>query len=72
MTAVKIVKVLGTSSESWEDAAHEAVAQASETIDDIRGVEVEDWTAKVEDGRITDYKATVEVAFPVQQDRRER
>ena len=66
MTAVKIVKVLGTSTESWEDAAEEAVAQASETIEEIHGVEVEDWTADVEDGRITEYKTTVEVAFRVQ------
>jgi len=66
MTAVKIIKVLGTSSESWEDAAREAVAQATETIDEIHGVEVEDWTATVENGEVTDYKATVEVAFPVQ------
>jgi hypothetical protein len=65
MTAVKIIKVLGTSEESWEDAAREAVAQASESIDDIHGVEVEDWTADVEDGHIVGYKATVEVAFPV-------
>ncbi|WP_135302331.1 dodecin family protein [Haloarcula amylovorans] len=65
MTAIKIVKVLGTSEESWEDAAHEAVSQASETIEDIHGIEVEDWTANVEDGQITEYKTTVEVAFPV-------
>jgi flavin-binding protein dodecin len=65
MTAVKIIKVLGTSTESWEDAAHEAVAQASESVDDIHGVEVEDWTANVEGGRITEYKTTVEIAFPV-------
>ncbi|WP_458188705.1 dodecin family protein [Haladaptatus sp. NG-WS-4] len=65
MTAVKIIKVLGTSEESWEDAAREAVEQANQTIDDIHGIEVEDWTANVEDGQIVDYKATVEVAFPV-------
>lgn len=65
MTAVKIIKVMGTSNESWEDAASEAVANASETIDDIRGVEVESWTADVDGGSITEYKATVEVAFPV-------
>jgi flavin-binding protein dodecin len=65
MTAVKVIKVLGTSTESWEDAAREAVSQASETVEDIQGVEVEDWTASVEDGTVTEYKATVEVAFPV-------
>ncbi|WP_266077262.1 dodecin family protein [Haladaptatus caseinilyticus] len=68
MTAVKIIKVLGTSEESWEDAAREAVEQASETIDEIHGIEVEDWTANVENGQITNYKATVEVAFPVHHD----
>jgi hypothetical protein len=41
------------------------MAQASESVDGIRGIEIEDWTAKVEDGRITEYKATVEIAFPV-------
>jgi hypothetical protein len=65
MTAVKIITVLGTSTESWEDAVHEAVAQASETVRGIHGVEVEDWTADVEDGRISSYKATVKIAFPV-------
>ncbi|MFC6952022.1 dodecin family protein [Halorubellus litoreus] len=65
MTAVKIIKVLGTSTESWEDAAAEALAQANESVENISGIEVEDWTANVEDGRITEYKTTVEVAFPV-------
>lgn len=70
MTAVKIVKVLGTSQESWHDAADEAVAEASETIDEIQGIEVEDWTANVENGEVTEYKATVEVAFPVRDSER--
>ncbi len=65
MSAVKIVKILGTSTESWEDAAHEAFAEADETIEDIHGIEVESWTASVDDGEITEYKATVEVAFRI-------
>jgi flavin-binding protein dodecin len=67
MTAVKVIKVLGTSSESWEEAAQSAVERASETIDDIRGVEVHDWTASVEDGEISEFRATVEIAFPVEE-----
>jgi flavin-binding protein dodecin len=65
MTAVKIVKITGTSEESWQDAAEEAFREAQKTIDDISGVEVEDWTAQVENEEITEYRATVEVAFPV-------
>jgi flavin-binding protein dodecin len=69
MSAVKIVKILGVSTDSWEDAAHEAVREANETIDDIHGVEVESWTASVDDGEITEYKATVEVAFLIHNER---
>ena len=65
MTAVKIIKVLGTSSQSWDDAAEEAVAEASETIEDIHGIKIVDRTADVEDGSITEYKVTVEISFPV-------
>lgn len=69
MTAVKVITVIGTSNESWEAAAREAVRQATETIEDIRGVEVQDWTASVEDGSLTEYKATVNIAFPVHSER---
>lgn len=67
MTAVKVITVIGTSGESWQDAAEEAFRQASETVDDISGVKVNDWTAHVEDGEITEYKATVDLTFPVHQ-----
>ncbi|MFH5798741.1 dodecin family protein [Haladaptatus sp. DYF46] len=65
MPAVKVIKVLGISEESWEEAAKEAFEKASETVEDISGIEVESWTANVEDGEIKEYHATVEMAFPV-------
>lgn len=67
MTAVKVIKVLGTSGESWENAAQEALSQANQTIDGIRGMDVERWTADVEDGTIVEYRVTTEIAFPVQE-----
>ncbi|WP_247001563.1 dodecin family protein [Halosolutus gelatinilyticus] len=57
---------MGTSEESWEEAAREALREASQTVTDISGVHVEHWTADVEDGEIVEYKATTEIAFPVQ------
>ena len=68
MTAVKVIKVIGTSEESWQAAAEEAFEQASQTVEDIHGIEVEHWTANVEDGEIAEYKATVELAFPVHEE----
>ena len=70
MTAVKVVKIMGTSEQSWQDAAEEAFLEASETIDNISGVEVEDFTADVDGGQIQEYRATVEVAFPVEDQQR--
>ena len=69
MAAVKVIRVLGTSPESWDEAAREAVREADKTVDDIHGVEVEDRTAVVEDGEITEYKSTVSIAFPVHEQR---
>jgi hypothetical protein len=65
MTAVKIIEVLGTSEESWEDAASRALAEATRSVDDIHGIEVTDMTADVIDGAIVQYKTTCRIAFPV-------
>lgn len=67
MTAVKIIRIMGTSDESWQDAAEEAYREATETVEDISGMKVLSWTAETEDGEVTNYKATVELSFPVQE-----
>lgn len=67
MGAVKVIKVLGTSEESWEDAAEQALMQATSTVQDISGMKIKDWSATIEDNTIVEYKTTVEIAFPVQE-----
>ncbi len=59
----KVVELVGRSKVGWEDAARNAVVEASKTVDNITGVEVLHFTASVEDGKIKDYKANVKVAF---------
>ncbi|MFO8192913.1 MAG: dodecin family protein [Bacillota bacterium] len=63
MTVVKITELVGTSSKSWEEAAQNAVKGAAKTVHNITGVEILKATAKVEDGRITEYRSTVKIAF---------
>lgn len=63
MTVVKVVELIGVSSNSWDDAVKNCLEDASKTIHDITGVEVINTTAKVKDGEITEYRATVKVAF---------
>lgn len=63
--AIKVLEIIGISEESFDDAVSQAVAKAAETIDGITGVEVTSQTARVKDGKITQYHATVKLAFAV-------
>lgn len=63
--AVKVIEVIGISDESWEDAADQAVAKASESVKGITGIEVVSQTARVREGKITQYHATIKLAFVV-------
>ncbi|MBD3189866.1 MAG: dodecin domain-containing protein [Candidatus Heimdallarchaeota archaeon] len=62
---VKIIEIIGVSDKSWEDAAMNGIQEASKTVKNITGVDVVNFTAKVEDGKITQYKATCKIAFTV-------
>ncbi len=57
--------MIGVSDEGFEHAVQLAVAKAAESINGITGVEVEAFSAKVSDGKVTQYRATVKLAFVV-------
>jgi len=63
---VRVVELIGVSSESWDDAARQALARASETIRHITGLDVLKTSAVVKDGKIVEYHADVKVAFVVE------
>ena len=63
---VKVVELLSTSANSWEEAAQNGVTEAAKTIRNITGVDVIGFKGTVEKGKITEYKAHVRVAFTVQ------
>jgi dodecin len=59
----KIIELVGTSTESWEDAARNAVETAAETLDDIRIAEITKLDMRVENGQVVAYRARVNVSF---------
>jgi len=69
VTVVKVLELVGESQQSWQDAANQAVMEAAKTVDNITGVEVSNWTAHVNNGRISNYKANVRLAFVVDGER---
>lgn len=64
--SVKVIELVGESSESWEAAAQQALDDASETLEGISGIEIVSQTAKVEDDEIVQYRSTVHISFPIQ------
>lgn len=65
-TVVKVIELVGTSTESWQHAAEEAIREASQSLRRITGVDVVKHTAHVEGGKITEYRTTLNVAFVVE------
>jgi len=59
----KIIEVVGSSPESWEDAARMAVETAGKSLKDLRVAEIADLDMKVEEGKITAFRARVKISF---------
>jgi hypothetical protein len=62
----KIVELVGSSSTSWEDAAKNAVETAAKTLKDLRIAEITKLDMKVENGKVTAYRARVNLSFKYQ------
>ena len=59
----KLIELVGTSPVSWEEAAKAAVEAASKSLDDVRIAEVKELDMRVEDGKVTAFRARVAVSF---------
>jgi flavin-binding protein dodecin len=59
----RVTELVGTSSESWEQAAASAVETAAQTLRDLRIAEVVELDLQLEDGRVRAYRARVKVSF---------
>ena len=62
----RVTEVIGVSSESWEDAARNAVETAARTVRDLRIAEVQKLDVTIAEGTIVDYRARVNVSFKYQ------
>jgi flavin-binding protein dodecin len=68
MTVVKVIEIIGESTKSWEEACQKAVHIASSSLRNLIGVDVVSMTGKIKDGKITVYRATVKVAFRIEEE----
>ena len=59
----KIIELVGTSDQSWEEAARIAVETAAESLKDLRIAEVTKLDVTIENGKVISYRARVNVSF---------
>lgn len=59
----KIITLVGSSAESWEKAAANAIETASKTLKDLRIAEIEELDMQIDNGKILSYRAKVRVSF---------
>ena len=59
----KVVEVIGTSTQSWEDAAKNAVKTAGRTLRDLRVAEVVKTDMTVKAGKVQTYRTRVLLSF---------
>lgn len=65
MSVLKVIEVLSNSETSWEDATRKAVSQASKSVKNIRSVYVQDQSARVKDGEVTEFRVNLKITFEV-------
>jgi len=59
----RVTEIIGTSSESWEQAARNAVETASVTVRDLRIAEVVKLDVTIDDGKLSTYRARLNISF---------
>ncbi len=63
MAVARVTKITASSPTGFQNAIEDGLTRASKSLRGITGLEVLSQKAKVEDGKIVEYRATIEVTF---------
>ena len=63
MAVARVTKITASSKKSFEDAIHQGLDRAAKTVRGISGLEIVSQKAKIEGGKIAEYRVTMEMTF---------
>jgi len=66
VSVIKTIDLVGVSSESWRDAASQALQEAAKTLRGIEGMDILETSAVVEDDQIKEYQTHVRIRFRIE------
>ena len=67
MSVIKVIEIMANSNISWEDAAQQAVNEASKSIRNIKSIYIKEHSASVENNKIVEYRITAKLSFELDQ-----
>ncbi len=65
MAVIKTIDLVGVSTLSWRDAAHQALNEAGKTLRHIESFDVLETSAVVSDNEITEYHTHIRIRFRI-------
>ncbi|MBA5779420.1 dodecin domain-containing protein [Stappia sp. F7233] len=63
MAMLKVIEVLAESDESWEQAARQAVADASRSVRNVKSIYIKNFEATVDQNKIQRYRVNAKISF---------
>ena len=63
MGVYKVIELVGTSENSWEDAAKQAIDLANKSLRGLRVAEISKMDVRLDNGKIVEYRVRVNVSF---------
>jgi len=67
MSVVKVIEIMSNSAKSWEDAAQQAVTEASKSLHNIKSIYIKDHSATIKENKIKEYRITAQLSFELDQ-----
>jgi flavin-binding protein dodecin len=68
-SVAKVIELIAESDTSWDDAAKNAVVEASRTVKNIKSIWMDNLSAEVNGSKIVKYRANVKVTFVLEGNR---
>ena len=67
MASIKVIEILSNSNKSWEDAAQQAILEASKTIKNLRSIYIKEHSATIDkNNKIEEYRITANLSFEIE------
>jgi hypothetical protein len=63
MAVARVTTIIGSSPKGWQEAVNEALRRANKTLRNLTGIRVLEQTARIEKGKVAEYRSRIEVTF---------